>query len=214
MPNRAINLENITSVGVRGAECAVVATQKAQTDQFVVGSTATQMFTISNEIGCVMTGRIGDSRAQVATARYEARLFQTKFNFEMPVNALCDRLADIIQAYTQIGAIRPLACSMILISCNDEVGPCVYKLDPAANYSGYRACATGARMTVAQRYLECNYMNNMCEMKAINLAIRTLKAATPNKLNADGIEIGLLSKTRPTFRTLVPDEVKFHCKYN
>lgn len=57
---KSINQEGYTSVAVRGKDCAVVATHKKVPDQLIDPDTITHMFRITKNIGCVMTGRIGE----------------------------------------------------------------------------------------------------------------------------------------------------------
>lgn len=199
---KSINQEGLTSVALKTGDCAVIATQKKVTSKLINPKSVTHLFQITKSIGCVMTGRIADSRYQVQKARYESANWRYKYGHDMPVDALCRRIADVNQLYTQNAEMRPLGCSMILIGYDPENGPVVYKTDPAGYYCGFRAVSVGVKQIEANSYLEKKYKNNLSEEKAIQLAITCLSNVLAVDFKPNGIEIGIVSKENPYFRAL------------
>lgn len=153
---KAIGAAGITAVAVRGRDTVVVATQRKVQDKLIDASTVTHIFSITPEIGCVVTGRTADARAQVQRARSEAAEFKYKYGYPITPDLLSKRLANVNQVYTQRAAMRPLGISMVLVGLDAEQGeaPQIFKLDPAGYYIGYRATASGAKEKEATNFLE------------------------------------------------------------
>lgn len=133
-------------MAVRGADSAVVITQKKVQDKLVDAKTVTQLFAITARIGCVCTGLQPDAHSYMTRARQEAAEFKYKYGYDITPELLARRLATINQVYTQHAAMRPLAVTVMLVGVDDELQlPQLFKVDPAGYFVGYKATAAGQK---------------------------------------------------------------------
>jgi len=206
---KAIKTQGTTSIGVRGFDSAVIATQKKIPDKLLDPETVTSMYSISEFIGCVETGMVADARAQVQRARHEAAQFKFKFGYNVPVQYLAKRLANFAQVYTQHAAMRPLGVSCILIGIDDELGPQLYRCDPAGAYVGYKATCVGEKEQEGTNFLEKKFKSDpkLTRDEAIQMAIATLQAVLSMDFKATEVEVGVVSVENPRFTLLTPQEI-------
>lgn len=208
---KAISSSAHTTIAVRGADNAVVVTQKKVPDKLIDPLSVTNMFTITPNIGCVMTGYAPDSRAQVERARYEAAAFKYKFGYDISTDQLCKRMADINQIYTQNAYMRPNGCCMIFVGMEED-GAKVYKTDPAGFVGSYRAIAVGQKQNEGIAYLEKNMkkFKKPTEEDVIAIGIQCLSTILSTDFKSNEVEVGVVSKSLPNFRVLSPEEIDEH----
>jgi 20S proteasome subunit alpha 1 len=208
---KAVKSDGLTSIAVRGADSVAVVTQKKVTDKLIDPASVKHLYTITNKIGCVMTGLQADQLSQVVLARQEAHQFRYDFGYDVPCHVLAKRIADLNQVRTQYAGRRAMGVMMILISFDDEKGPQLYRVDPAGHYFGYKACAAGAKdqeaMTILEKKMASNPNPNAEE--TIQNAIMTLQTVLGADLKPNELEVGVISEGE-RFRCLGEDEIEEH----
>jgi len=209
---KAISTVNLTSVGVRGKDSVVIVTQKKVPDKLIDPDTVTHLFNITASIGCVGTGRTADTRVYVQRARYEAADFKRKYGYEVPVDFITKRMADIAQVSTQHAFMRPFAVALMFIAIDPEQGPLLYKSDPAGYYIGYRATAAGAKEEDGNNWLENKFKKKpvLDQKQTIQLALNCVQSILATELKKTDIEVGIVSLENPKFRRLTEDQIEEH----
>ncbi|QWU86364.1 hypothetical protein CA3LBN_000582 [Candidozyma haemuli] len=209
---KAINSASITSIGVVGEDSAVLISQKKVSDKLLDASTVSYLFQITPSIGMLATGSIADARNLALRARAEAAEFRYKYGYEMPVQSIAKRMANMSQLYTQRAYMRPLGVALTFcqVDFEDEGrGPQIFKCDPAGYYTGVKAVSTGPKQQEATTYLEKKFKkidHVKGDWKAnVEFAITALSSVLGTDFRKNDIEIGVA--TQDKFRVLTPDEI-------
>uniref|UniRef100_A0AC35UHB2 Proteasome subunit alpha type n=1 Tax=Rhabditophanes sp. KR3021 TaxID=114890 RepID=A0AC35UHB2_9BILA len=209
---KAINITNLTSVACKGKEASVIAVQKRLPDKLVDPESVSSLYKITSNIGCAMIGMIPDSEFQVKRAIYEAAGFKYKHGYDMSVEQLARRMADLNQYYTQNAEMRSLGCAMLLISYDIEDGTSVYRVDPAGYYRSMKAISVGVKAQSATTYLEKKYKkkSDYNEHEVIQTALEALQSSLGGDLKSNEVEVGIVTKEKPDFKLLTHEEIDFH----
>lgn len=210
---KATNQTSINSLAVRGQSCSVIISQKKVPDKLLDPSTVSYIFKISRTIGMVANGPIPDARNAALRAKAEAAEFKYKYGYEMPCDVLAKRMANLSQIYTQRAYMRPLGVIQTYVAVDEELGPSIYKSDPAGYYVGYKATATGPKQQEITTRLE-NYFKNTTENrleeesweKVVEFGITQLTDSLGTEFSKKDIEVGVATEDR--FFTLSEDEIE------
>jgi len=201
-----------TAAAVRSSvnKCACIVSQKKLPDgnRLIVADspTVSNLHSITNDIGCILTGRTPDCKALLQRLRYEAADFNFKYGYAIPVGVLAKRSADLAQVYTQSASMRPLAVQTIMIGAGE-----VYKVDCAGHYLPFKGTASGAKEQEAVNYLEkkAEEMAEMDQNQIVRTAITCLGSVLGSDFKANEIEVGIVNENE-RFRKLTEAEIEGH----
>lgn len=195
---KATNQTNINSLAVRGRNSTVVINQKKVPDKLLEASTVSYIFPISRTIGMVANGAIPDARNAALRAKAEAAEYRYKYGYDMPCDVLAKRMANLSQIYTQRAYMRPLGVILTFVSVDEELGPSIYKTDPAGYFVGYKATATGPKQQEISTRLENSFKNNSLNVvdeetweKVVEFGISHLIDSLGTDFTKKDIEVGV-----------------------
>jgi len=208
----ATGTSGLTSVAVRGKDTVALVTQRKVPDRLIVPSSVTNIFKISDGMGCLMTGMGADCRAQVSRLRYEAADFTYRYGVPCPAAVLAKRIADVAQVNTQSASMRPLASVAMLVSVDDERGPQLFKVDCAGHYLPFKAAASGAKEQEAMNHLEKKAadMVNYSEDETVRAAIVCLGSVLGSDFRGGELEVAKVTGKDGKFGVLTEDEIEGH----
>jgi len=212
---KAIRTGGLTSVGVRGVDSVVVVTQKKVPDKLIDPSSVTNLHKISDKLGCCATGMNADARSQIQKARQEAADFRNKYAYEVPPGYLAGRMADENQVYTQHAYMRPMGVALTVIGIDEELGPQLFKCDPAGYFAGYKACSAGEKEDEAMNFLEKQFKApdvaaTLDYEKTVQMAIHALQSVLSAEFKPSEIQVGVVTVADPTFREIGEEEIEAH----
>lgn len=136
--------------------------------------------------------------------------YRMDYGYEIPINVIAEKLAEVAQLYTQHAYMRPLCAVTLLFTFDDEKGPQLFKIDPAGHFMGYKATATGEKEQSATNHLEREFKKKV-ELSVddnIKVAIKTLQTTLSTEFRSTDIEIAIVTNDETSVKILSPDEIE------
>lgn len=207
----------MTAVAVQGDDCVVIVAQKKVSsqalaqDKLLDPQSLSSIYNVTPNITGVFIGIPGDCRAMVYRARQKAADFQQANGIDVPVPYLVQKIANINQVYTQHAYMRLHACVGILVGIDEDLGgkPQIYRFDPAGWYTGNKAACAGHKEQEAVTQLEKALKKKECKTQedALLTALLALQSALGQDIKANDVEVGIVTREKPTFTRLSEDEI-------
>jgi len=218
----ALNAVNngVTALGIKATNGIVLATEKKSSSPLIEPHSSSKVALITPNIGMVYSGMGPDYRVLVDRARKVSHTgYKRVYNEYPPTRILVQDVAQVMQAATQSGGVRPYGVSLLIAGWDDGIlpeeelevevegekkkisgktggilkgGPSLYQVDPSGSYFPWKATAIGKSATSAKTFLEKRYTEGLELEDAIHIALLTLKETIEGEMNGDTVEIGIV----------------------
>jgi len=194
-----------TSVGIKAKDGVVLATENKQKSILYEEHSVDKVEMITDHIGMVYSGMGPDYRLLVRQARKMAQNYYLTYREPIPTAQLVQRVATVMQEYTQSGGVRPFGVSLLICGWDGE-RPYLFQCDPSGAYFAWKATSMGKNSINGKTFLEKRYTEDLELDDAVHTAILTLKEGFEGQMTENNIEIGICDKTG--FRQLSPSIIK------
>lgn len=214
---KAVTYPGLLTVAVTFKDGVLVVTQHQVPDRLMRPESVTALFTVTDNIGCCMTGRAPDGKVTVQRAREEASDYKYRFGLPIPISLLAKRMGDKAQVRTQQAGLRPMGVIATFIGMDqeDHTGawvPRICTVDPAGSVGGYFAYAAGKKQADAQAFLEKKQktapFDTLTEKEAAMVALSAMQSAIGTALKASDLEMGRCTVAHRDFARVPDSEVE------
>lgn len=83
-----------------------------------------------------------------------AQDYYLMYSESIPTAQLVQRVAMVMQEYTQSGGVRPFGVSLLICGCDEDDKPYLFQCDPSGAYFAWKATAMGKNYINGKTFLE------------------------------------------------------------
>lgn len=175
------------SLGITCKDSVILIANRRKDGELLVPEGVQKIFALDQHVCAAAAGIMADARVLVKNSRDHAQQHMLTYGERIDTNSLVRYVADIMQAYTQYGGIRPFGISM-LFGGVDKKGSSLYVVDPNGTYFRYKARAVGSGAPAANKLLKSKYKDGMSTKDGLKLAKTILKKVLKKDYSAEKIE--------------------------
>jgi len=186
----AMYMPGATAVGITFNDGVVIASEKRIAyGNFLVSKTTKKTFPLTDKVGAACAGLVADMQILALQIKALTKIRKMELKRDVPPNSVAKMISNLMYERRYF----PLLTQVIVGGIVDK--PAIYTLDPLGSVlpDEYAAVGTGAEMALG--VLDPQFKEGMSEKDAVDLAIRSIKAATMrDSFSGDGIDVLVITK--------------------
>ncbi|MEM0491736.1 MAG: archaeal proteasome endopeptidase complex subunit alpha [Acidilobaceae archaeon] len=206
-----------TSLGIKSTKGVVLAAEKRRLSALLDVSDVEKIYKVDDHVGVAFAGMGSDGRVLIDYVRLVAIRHRLMYGDQATVEYLAKAVADVKQAYTQHGGVRPFGVALIFGGVNTNGQVKLYRTDPGGQYFSYKAIAIGIGDSYVNSFFEKTYRDDLGVDEMIALSLEALfksrvasgeeKRETLLPVFHELVEIGYVDREERAFRKLSQSEI-------
>jgi len=180
------------ALGIVCKNGVVLMAERRMSDRLLADNGFQKIFKVDDHIGVAAAGIMADARILVRNGRNFAQQHILTYGEKTDIAGIVTHIADIMQAYTQYGGIRPFGISLIFGGV-DKKGNHLFVVEPTGTFFKYLAKAVGEGSEVANTLLREHYREDITCEEAIKLAKTIFKKTLKKEYSASRLECSVIT---------------------
>ncbi len=197
-----------SSIGFTCKDGVVIVADKRIEDKLLVLGSLWKVYEVDDHIIASSAGILSDARVLIERAQVYSQQHRVTYNDDVDVESVVREIANIAQAYTQYGGVRPFGVEIMFAGINPDNTKKLFVVDVTGNYNSYYATAIGEFDEKIKEILRKEYDKDMSVEECIKLGIKIFKKLLGKDFNYERMDVVFIKEDERKVKRMTTEELK------
>ena len=190
----------------------ILLVDKRISDPLLIPESSMKIYEVDEHIMASTAGILSDSRVLMEKTQSAAQQHKIVYDEPVDVESIIREIANLKQAYTQYGGVRPFGIKVIMAGINNNKTAKVFVSDVTGNYSGVKATAIGEYDEKILEILRKEYKDSLTIDRALKLGLSIYKRIMGKGFDISRFEAGIIKKDKPKIEKIIGESLTKYIK--
>jgi len=197
-----------SSIGFTCKDGVVIVADKRIEDKLLVLGSLWKVYEVDDHIIASSAGILSDARVLIERAQVYSQQHRVTYNDDVDVESVVREIANIAQAYTQYGGVRPFGVEIMFAGINPDNTKKLFVVDVTGNYNSYYATAIGEFDEKIKEILRKEYDKDFSVEECIKLGIKIFKKLLGKDFNYERMDVVFIKEDERKVKRMTTEELK------
>jgi proteasome alpha subunit len=200
------------SIGMVCSDGVVMVADRRVKETLIVKESASKIYEIDSHVMASTAGILSDARVLIERAQLLAQQHQVTYDSTIDVESIVKEMADLKQASTQYGGLRPFGISIMTTGVNSDGSCKLFVSDVTGNYIGYYASAIGENDDKIKDMLKQQYKESINTEQGIRIALSIFRKILGKNFDISRFDVACVSKKDKKIERKTEETLKRYLK--